>query len=73
MNPTRISLRCSALALLLVGLCPAAFAQAFDAVRLYGATPDRDGGVVGIAAVVSREYQGSNKRRSGVFPALDYQ
>ena len=73
MNPTRISLRCSALALLLVGLCPAAFAQAFDTVRLYGATPDRDGGVVGIAAVVGREYQGSNKRRSGVFPALDYQ
>ena len=51
----------------------AACSQAFDAVRLYGAAPDRDGGLIGAAVVFGREYQGSNKRRTSVFPAIDYQ
>ena len=51
----------------------AACSQAFDAVRLYGAAPDTDGGLIGAAVVFGREYLGSNKRRTSVFPALDYQ
>ena len=51
----------------------AACSQAFDAVRLYGAAPDADGGLIGAAVVFGRQYLGSNKRRTSVFPALDYQ
>ena len=73
MTPSHRSLRRVALGLLLAGLTPLAFAQAFDAVRLYGAAPDQDGGLVGAAVVFGREYQGSNKRRTSLFPAIDYQ
>ena len=73
LTPSHRPLRYAALGLLLAGLTPLAFAQAFDAVRLYGAAPGQDGGLVGAAVVFGREYQGSNKRRTSVFPAIDYQ
>lgn len=52
---------------------PTVCAQAFDAVRLYGAAPGQDGGSVGAALLNSREYQGSDERRTQVLPLLDYQ
>ncbi len=48
-------------------------AQSFDAVRLYGATRDVDGGTVGVAAIAARRYQGSDERRYMVLPLLNYQ
>ena len=62
-----------ALGLFTAALSPAAFAQAFDAVRLYGAAPGEDGGLVGAAVVYGRQYQGSNERRTQLFPIIDYQ
>lgn len=47
-------------------------AQAFDAVRLYGAAPDRDGGTVGLAVVAGHQYLGSDERRTRAYPAIDY-
>lgn len=47
-------------------------AQAFDAVRLYGVAPDRDGGIVGAAVVAGHQYMGSDERRTRLYPALDY-
>jgi outer membrane scaffolding protein for murein synthesis (MipA/OmpV family) len=52
---------------------PTARAQAFDAVRLYGAAPDKDGGLVGAAVLVGSKYQGSDERRTLLLPVLDYQ
>ncbi|MDC8773538.1 MipA/OmpV family protein [Roseateles albus] len=52
---------------------PSAFSQAFDAVRLYGAAPGKDGGTVGAAVVATYEYQGSDQRSTWVIPVLDYQ
>ncbi len=52
---------------------PHAFAQAFDAVRLYGAAPGKDGGTAGAAVVATYEYQGSDERSTLVIPLLDYQ
>jgi MipA family protein len=52
---------------------PAAFAQAFDAVRLYGAGSPDDRGSIGAAVISGREYQGSNERRTLLLPLLDYQ
>lgn len=49
-----------------------AFAQAFDAVRIYGAAPAQDGGIVALAGVFGHEYMGSDERRSRVLPGLDY-
>ena len=49
------------------------FAQAFDAVQLYGAAPGEDGGLVGLAVIAGHEYQGSDERRTRLFPVLDYQ
>lgn len=54
------------------GLSFGARAQAFDAVRLYGAAADRDGGTVGLAVVAGHEYMGSDERRTRAFPAIDY-
>ena len=48
-------------------------AQAFDAVRLYGAAPGKDGGLVGAAVLAGAEYQGSDERRTLAVPVLDYQ
>lgn len=50
-----------------------AFAQSFDSVRLFGAAPGSDGGLVGIGAVTGTEYRGSDQRRNMVVPLLDYQ
>ncbi len=52
---------------------PMSFAQAFDAVRLYGAAPGQDGGTVGAALLAGTEYRGSDQRRSLLVPVLDYQ
>jgi MipA family protein len=52
---------------------PNAFAQGFDAVRLFGAAPGQDAGRIGLAAVAGPSYAGSQNRRLRAFPALDYQ
>lgn len=52
---------------------PSAFAQAFDAVRLFGAAPGQDAGRVGLAALAGPTYAGSENRRVRVLPGLDYQ
>jgi len=52
---------------------PNTFAQAFDAVRLYGAAPGQDGGTVGAAVITAYEYQGSDQRTTLLLPVLDYQ
>ena len=49
-----------------------AHAQAFDAVRLYGAAADRDGGTLGLAVVAGHAYMGSDERRTRAYPAIDY-
>lgn len=54
------------------GLSFGARAQAFDAVRLYGAAADRDGGTVGLAVVAGHQYMGSDERRTRAYPAIDY-
>ncbi len=66
-------LKTLALAAGLALAAPHAFAQAFDAVRLYGAAPGKDGGTVGAAVVATHEYQGSDQRSTLVIPLLDYQ
>lgn len=48
-------------------------AQAFDAVRLYGAAPGKDGGLAGAAVLAGTEYPGSDERRTLALPVLDYQ
>ncbi len=50
-----------------------ACAQAFDAVRLYGAAPGKNGGLAGLAVIAGHEYPGSDERRLLVVPLLDYQ
>jgi outer membrane scaffolding protein for murein synthesis (MipA/OmpV family) len=50
-----------------------AHAQAFDAVRLYGAAPGQDGGSIAAVVLAGTQYQGSNERRTLVLPVLDYQ
>lgn len=52
---------------------PAAFAQAFDVVRNFGAAPGTDGRWVGIAFVAGRAYPGSNEARNLLLPQLEYQ
>jgi outer membrane scaffolding protein for murein synthesis (MipA/OmpV family) len=52
---------------------PGAFAQSFDAVRLYGAAPGKDGGTLGAALVSGYEYQGADERVTRVVPLLNYQ
>lgn len=52
---------------------PAAFGQAFDAVRLFSGIDTNDRGEFGLALVSAPEYAGSDERRLMLFPALDYQ
>ena len=52
---------------------PAVLAQAFDAVRLFGAASGVDGGTAGVAFIAGTEYPGSNERRNQILPLLDYQ
>lgn len=61
-----------ALAALGAGVASGAHAQAFDAVRLYGAAADRDGGTLGLAVVAGHAYIGSDERRTRAYPAIDY-
>jgi outer membrane protein len=67
------SLKMAALAAGLTLTTPLVFAQAFDAVRLYGAAPGSDGGTVGAAVLATRQYQGSDEHRNLLVPLLDYQ
>jgi outer membrane scaffolding protein for murein synthesis (MipA/OmpV family) len=62
-----------ALAASLLVASGASMAQAFDTVRLYGAAPGRDGGVVGLGLAAGTQYQGSDERKTVAFPLLDYQ
>ncbi len=68
-QPLKTVALCAALAL----AASSAFAQSFDAVRLYGATPGKDGGTVGAAVVAGYEYLGSDERSALVLPVLNYQ
>jgi outer membrane protein len=52
---------------------PPAFAQAFDAVRLYGAASGEDAGRVGAVLIAGPAYAGSDERRTMLVPLLDYQ
>jgi len=61
-----------ALTALGAGVASGAHAQAFDAVRLYGAAADRDGGTLGLAVVAGHAYMGSDERRTRAYPAIDY-
>ncbi len=51
----------------------ASMAQAFDTVRLYGAAPGQDGGLIGVGLVSGTQYRGSDVRKTAVFPLVDYQ
>lgn len=66
-------LKTGTLAAVLTLAASSAFAQAFDAVRLYGAAPGKDGGTAGAAVLAGYEYRGSDERRTRVLPVLDYQ
>ena len=63
----------AAVAACISGAAPSAGAQAFDAVRLYGAAPGNDGGTVGAVFIAGTAYPGSAKSRNSVVPLLDYQ
>jgi len=65
--------RAAALATASLLLAPSAFAQAFDAVRLYGVAPGTDGGLAGLALIAGTQYAGSDERRTLLVPLLDYQ
>jgi outer membrane scaffolding protein for murein synthesis (MipA/OmpV family) len=67
------SLLVSIMAMYATLAAPSVHAQAFDAVRLYGAAPGKDGGLVGAAVLAGTEYQGSDERRTLALPVLDYQ
>ena len=73
MNTARDRLKHIALATGIALAAPNAFAQAFDAVRLYGASPGKDGGTFGAAVVAAYEYQGSDERSTLLIPLLNYQ
>lgn len=51
---------------------PAAFGQAFDAVRLYGGAPGEEVGLVGAVLIAGTEYAGSDQRQTRLVPLLDY-
>lgn len=57
----------------LTAIAPSAVAQAFDTVRLYGASAATDTGTVGGALVAGRQYAGSREHRYALVPLLDYQ
>jgi MipA family protein len=66
-------LKLAALAASACAFAPTVFAQAFDVVRLYGASRPGDVGTVGAAVIAGRNYQGSDERRTLLVPLLDYQ
>jgi outer membrane scaffolding protein for murein synthesis (MipA/OmpV family) len=49
-----------------------ASAQAFDAARIYGAIPDRDGGAIGLGVFGGQKYLGSKETRVMPVPVVDY-
>ncbi|WP_310387986.1 MipA/OmpV family protein [Roseateles sp.] len=51
----------------------AVLAQAFDAARIYGAIPERDGGAVGLGVFAGQKYLGSKETRVMPVPVIDYQ
>lgn len=51
----------------------AVMAQASDSVRLNSAPPGKDGGNIGLAVIIGKQYQGSDERRTMVLPNLEYQ
>lgn len=61
------------LAAVLVLTTASASAQAFDAVRLYGAAPGQDLAVAGAVVLSGPAYLGADKRRTQLLPLLDYQ
>ena len=69
--PRHFRLALSAAACLLAA--PAAFGQAFDAVRLYGADTGEDAALVGAVLIAGTAYAGSDERRTMLVPLLDYQ
>jgi len=72
-NPTSPRLKALAVAAGLALAAPTVLAQAFDAVRLFGAASGVDGGTAGVAFIAGTEYPGSNERRNLILPLLDYQ
>jgi outer membrane scaffolding protein for murein synthesis (MipA/OmpV family) len=73
MSTAHHHLKTISLALGIAFAAPSAFAQSFDAVRLYSAAPGKDGGRFGGAVVATYQYQGSDERNALVIPLLDYQ
>jgi outer membrane scaffolding protein for murein synthesis (MipA/OmpV family) len=73
MNHTNKHLKTLTLTACLALAAPNTFAQAFDAVRLMGAAPGKDGGTVGAAAISAYAYQGSDQDTTLLVPVLDYQ
>lgn len=57
---------------LLVASCTTT-AQTFDAVRLNAAAPGKDGGFIGVGAIATTQYQGSDERRTAYLPVAEYQ
>jgi len=54
-------------------LCTQASAQIFSTVQLNAAPPGQSGGMLGVAAISTPEYQGSSKNRKLLVPVVDYQ
>ena len=54
-------------------LATQASAQMFNAVQLHAAAPGQSGGMLGVAALSTPEYQGSAKNRKLIVPVVDYQ
>ncbi len=73
MTPPFRAFRALALVAIVTAQTPAAWAQAFDAVRLYGAAPGQDVGVAGAAVISGPAYPGADRRRTQLLPLLDYQ
>lgn len=59
-------------AIVLTVLAGTAGAQSFDAVRLDGESEGRNSGRIGLAAIASYKYLGSDERRSMALPTVDY-
>jgi outer membrane scaffolding protein for murein synthesis (MipA/OmpV family) len=75
-TPARSPIHWAALALLASAATlgtSAAQAQAFDAVKLFGAAPGQSGGLAGAALIAGHAYMGSDERWNRILPLLDYQ
>jgi outer membrane protein len=72
-NTARHTLAASLIACLGLMGASSAFAQAFDAARIYGAVPERDGGVMGLGVAGGPKFMGSQETRVMALPVIDYQ